>query len=342
MADLSKLTLRALRDLARKHLGRGQSRLKTRRALIEALEEVLPALPAPAAPSRVAALVPKRKTNGRAPATIVGTESAAPPTATRRAERKTGAQAATREASSAPVPATQVASAQFEERLGELPETYGEDAVILLPKDPHCLYLYWDFAPTTVDRAFAWMPEARARLRLLDGERVLREFDVALDAKAWYLHGLPSSHTYKAELLARAEDGQVRRIGPSSNPVRLPAVGPSRFRDDRFVRVPFDLPAGQLAEILRQGLKGAGPLAAASAQASSAPGGRGSAAALRSALVRFVEAPPFSEETRAHLYDVSGGAARALGSSENQPPAPDEPPGDPRGEGPSPWGADGT
>ena len=41
MEDLKKLSLERLRELARKHLGKGHSRLRTRAQLIEALKEVL-------------------------------------------------------------------------------------------------------------------------------------------------------------------------------------------------------------------------------------------------------------------------------------------------------------
>ncbi|MGC4114664.1 MAG: DUF4912 domain-containing protein [Myxococcales bacterium] len=139
----------------------------------------------------------------------------------------------------------------FDEQLGELPESYGDDSVVLLPKDPHTLYFYWDLSPATLDRAFAWMPGLRTRLRLLEGDRVVRDVDFSVGARGWYFYGLPSGHVFRVEMLALAEDGQVRRIGTRSNPARLPALGPSPVRDDRFVRIPLDLSPSRVAEALR-------------------------------------------------------------------------------------------
>ena len=44
MSDLKPITLRELRDLARKHLGRGHSRLKTKDELLDALKKAVPEL----------------------------------------------------------------------------------------------------------------------------------------------------------------------------------------------------------------------------------------------------------------------------------------------------------
>ncbi|HEY3451920.1 MAG TPA: DUF4912 domain-containing protein [Myxococcales bacterium] len=141
--------------------------------------------------------------------------------------------------------------ANFDEHLGELPESYGDDSVVLLPKDPHSLYLYWDLSPVTLDRSFAWMPGLRTRMRLLEGDRIVRDEDFSVSTRGYYFFNLPSGHIFRAEMLALAEDGQVRRIGPRSNPVRLPGVGPSGVRDDRFVRIPLDLAPSRVAEALR-------------------------------------------------------------------------------------------
>lgn len=347
MADLKKLTVRALRDLARKHVGPGYSRLKTRSELIAALGRILPTSikealePEGSAPVEPA---PRAKANGKKPASPAPDAQrapAAPASTPAPSQPATGAPASPAKLPPAPaISDPRPPLAPFEESLGELPETYGDDSVVLLPRDPRSLYLHWDFAPGTIERAFAWMPGARARLRLFEADRRLRELDVALESHGYWLHGLTPGRTYRAELLAVAEDGQVRRIGPSSNPMRLPLVGPSKIRDDRFVRVPFELPAGQLAEILR---KSAAALGVAGPVAEPAPApepfsyrppppapvpGAAPQTALRAgpvsdpglpALVRFVEPPPFSEDARERIYQMSGGAARALGSSESLP-----------------------
>ena len=339
MAELRKLTVRALRELARKHLGPGFSRLKTRAELLAALSK----LPSSKAPE---AAQPKGSPNPRANGARAQSPTPLAPEGpmTRRARPAEG-RPSPAPASAPPAP-TVAASAvstlsPYDEQLGELPESYGEDAVVLLPKDPQCLYLYWDFSQATLERAFAWMPGLHTRLRLFDGERMVREVEFSVGARSWYLHGLSPARSYRVELVALAEDGQARRIGPGSNPMRLPPVGPSRFRDDRFVRVPFDVPASKLAEHLRLSLRslagGAGPASTVGPRPAfpvAAPGA--------GSLVPFVEPPPFPEESRERIYQASGGAARALGSSEHQPVPPAGAPADPKDAGLSPWSVDET
>lgn len=207
-------------------------------------------------------------------------------------------------------------AADFDEQLGELEDTYGEDMVVLLPKDPRALYLYWDLARETVDRAFAWMQGPHTKVRLYADGEIAREQDFTLESRSWYFHSLEPGRAYRAELMCFSADGQVRRIGPPSNTMRLPTEGPSPIIDDRFIRIPFDVPAGRLAEAMRQ-----------AAEVRGAP-------------------PPFEEASRERLYEMSGGSARAIGSSEQlQEGAGDQGgeggaqgrPGTARSSGPRPW-----
>jgi hypothetical protein len=115
----------------------------------------------------------------------------------------------------------------------------------------------------------------------------VREVDFSLDSRSWYFHGLPPGRAYRVELMSFAVDGQSRRIGQSSNTVRLPPDGPSGLIEDRFVRIPFDLPAGRIAEAVRHGEARVSPA-------------------------------PFPDESRHRLYQMSGGETRALGASEKR------------------------
>ncbi|MBI5549415.1 MAG: DUF4912 domain-containing protein [Deltaproteobacteria bacterium] len=342
MGELRGLSVRKLRDLARQHIGPGFSKIKTRLQLLAALEPLLSGKPE-------AAKAPAPRLNGTRlpsrtrPSPAKGATQRPKETKVR---KKAVAAATTRPSASVrTIPPAPLVAPPFraeDENLGELPESYGEDTVVLLPKDPHCLYLHWDFSPATLERAFAWMPGLRTRLRLFEGNRVVRELDFSVGDKTWYLRGLPAGRTYRVELFAMAEDGQARRIGPTSNPIRLPVEGPSSQRNDRFVRVPMDLPAAQVSEALRQGLKALGerapappPAAGAFATAPGrlpprsaapvAPSKLPGAPSKLAWLVPFVEPPPFSEESRERIYEMSSMAARARGSSESLPlraPAP--------------------
>jgi hypothetical protein len=352
MADLKKMTVRALRDLARKHIGPGYSKLKTKSELVAALSRVIPravqdvlepeppeetagaeeaevgvAGPAPQPPAEekapwvaqppeepVAAVASAAGEESRVPASLGSPE---PDPEGHLVARLAGEQAA-RHAEiplveeKVPPRAGPSLPPDFDEDLGELPASYGEDQVVLLPKDPRSVFLYWDFARETIDRAFAWMPGLHTRIRLFADGELVRDQDFALESRCWYFHDLDPGRTYRAELMSLGTDGQARRIGPASNPLRLPGQGPSPITDDRFIRIPFDVPAGRLAEAMRQ-----------AAEVRGAP-------------------PPFEEEARERLYEMSGGATRPAGSSEQlqegagQPSATAAPTGV-RSSGPWPW-----
>ena len=143
-----------------------------------------------------------------------------------------------------------VGAPAFEESLGELPWSYGDDAFVALPRDPRTLFVYWDHARETIGRAFEGLEHGRAQLWVfargaLGWERV-RTIDFALESRGWYVHDLDPGRTYRAEIHAVDAHGRDRLLHAASNEVALPPVGPSSIVDDRFVRIPWDLPLGRV------------------------------------------------------------------------------------------------
>jgi hypothetical protein len=138
----------------------------------------------------------------------------------------------------------------YEEHLGELPWGYGDDAFVALPRDPRTLFLYWDYARETVERGFEAMDHGRAQLwifaRAGEGWDRLRTLDVAIESRSYYVHELEPGRTYRAEIHALDRQGRDRLVGRGSNAVTLPPVGPSPIVDDRFARIPWDMPLGRL------------------------------------------------------------------------------------------------
>jgi hypothetical protein len=135
-----------------------------------------------------------------------------------------------------------------DERLGELPWGYGDDAMVALPRDPRSMYLYWDPAAPTLQRWFEGLDHPRAQLRVFarhgDGWDPIRELEVALESRSWYVHDLEPGGSYRAELHAVDRAGRERLLGAPSNVVLLPPLGPSPSIDDRFARLPWDRPLG--------------------------------------------------------------------------------------------------
>ncbi|GEL73829.1 hypothetical protein MVI01_56130 [Myxococcus virescens] len=124
------------------------------------------------------------------------------------------------------------------EGLGELPEGYQDDAVLLLPRDPHTLFVSWDFSLGALLRAQDALEAPRTVLRVFGDEQMERELDFAVEARGFYIQGLPSGRTYRVEAHFVGRDGRSCRIGASSNRVMLPPAGVSTDLTVRFLRVP--------------------------------------------------------------------------------------------------------
>lgn len=167
-------------------------------------------------------------------------ESARPPPVARRAPRP----GAVEDEDAAPRGS---ALGPRDEELGELPASYGEDTLVLLPRDPTSLFAFWDQSDETMRQAFRDLARPRAQLwlwaRAGEGWERVRVVDLALESRAWYLHGLEPGRSYRAELRA-VDGGRERAIGPGSGEVELPRAGPSPIVEDRFVRLPWDQPLG--------------------------------------------------------------------------------------------------
>jgi chemotaxis protein histidine kinase CheA len=126
----------------------------------------------------------------------------------------------------------------FEENLGELPLDYGNDLALALARDPHTLFITWDFSPAVLARAREGLNAPRAMLRVFDGDRMVREEEIALESRSFYIHGLPPGRPYRVEAHFIGQDGRSRRIGHSTHPLVLPRTGPSPDTSVRFMQMP--------------------------------------------------------------------------------------------------------
>ncbi|NOK22885.1 DUF4912 domain-containing protein [Corallococcus carmarthensis] len=130
------------------------------------------------------------------------------------------------------------ASPERDERLAMLPLDYQDDAMVLLARDPHTLFVFWDFSDASRNRALDDLPSPRAVMKVFDGEGVSREVDFALESRSFYLQGMTPGRTYRVEAHFVGSDGRSRRIGHSSNRATLPPSGPSTDTSIRFLRMP--------------------------------------------------------------------------------------------------------
>jgi hypothetical protein len=126
----------------------------------------------------------------------------------------------------------------FEENLGELPLDYGNDLALALARDPHTLFITWDFSSVALERAREGLESPRAMLRVFDGDRLVRELEFVPESRSFYIHGLPPGRPYRVEAHFMGREGRSRRIGHSTHPLVLPRTGLSTDTAVRFMQMP--------------------------------------------------------------------------------------------------------
>ena len=318
MPELKNMTVQALRDLARKALGRGHSRLKTKGELVAALQAAEKKVTGAAekaaakvkdATGRAAKAAGKMMATARGPAKgpakarakAAPAPTAAKPAARSKRQAKAAAPAEARSQAGAeravpvepdpeghfvarvrgegavrdaPHPLTESTTGTqpapaphrkgmrpehvYEENLGELPWSYGDDAFIALPRDPRTLFLYWDHAEETLRGAWDGLEGARPQLwvfaRRADGgwDRI-RTQEFALESRSYYVHDLEPGRIYRIEIHVVDRLGREKLVGRSSNEQELPPIGASAVVDDRFMRLPWGEPLQKLLRHVREG-----------------------------------------------------------------------------------------
>ena len=126
------------------------------------------------------------------------------------------------------------------------PETYGENAIALMVRDPYWLFTYWEFAPDLrADLADRIGEEALLSSRLVlrvydvtgvdpDHSNEYRDIDIAPGARNWYINVMRVEREYCVDVGLISPDGSFIVIA-RSNRVSLPPVGPSDVVDEEWV-----------------------------------------------------------------------------------------------------------
>lgn len=145
-----------------------------------------------------------------------------------------------------PAPAA-VSGALADPEPGDLPAAYGVDRLVLLPRDPWWVFVFWEIAPATRDAACtalgAEAAGARPMLRLYDvtfvdprGSNASLSFDVEVPTgvESWYVNvGRPAA-SYCAEVGLRTAAGRFLPL-VRSNVVATPRATPSPDREVRWL-----------------------------------------------------------------------------------------------------------
>lgn len=153
--------------------------------------------------------------------------------------------------SSSGIPAFAPGGAGLTDAGARLPDGYGTTLIVLLPRDPHWMFAYWEIADRTAAELKArhgddLFRRSRAVLRMHEtaasGQSLREPLDVeiTLEARNWYLRSDRPSTAWFVEMGLRTPDGRFILIA-RSNRVRLPESSVSDLLDEKWVAVRKDL-----------------------------------------------------------------------------------------------------
>lgn len=144
----------------------------------------------------------------------------------------------------AATPPREEGPAGYQEGLGELPQGYADGRLVSLIRDPTTLFIYWDLGPPQIEQAFAGLGASRAVLRLWNARsnraELVREVEVSLEARGWYLRDLPGGIELRVELWAIGERGA--RMLRAARPGKLPPAAPSDVLEEFYANLTLDTP----------------------------------------------------------------------------------------------------
>jgi hypothetical protein len=147
-------------------------------------------------------------------------------------------------APSAPAPAIP------DEDLGLLPQGYAEDRLVLVPRDPEWVFIYWELNDTTFRAARERVPDGTPVLRLRvesGGAEVVRDVEVGSASNGrYYARALGDDLVMSAELGLRGSGGTFAPMVRSFK-TRVPRSRPAPS-EPLFITVPFDVPLHTLRE----------------------------------------------------------------------------------------------
>ena len=139
----------------------------------------------------------------------------------------------------------------------EIPGGDEETKVVLLPVNPHLLYVYWEFSPRDLEemsRVFSRLgPRARPVLRFHETTPANSEslnstgcFEVAiaLSAGKWYVHLEHPANSYCLDLGIYLGQGSFRLLA-RSNVAEMPKSCPSEKTEERYFRVDGNHPPAE-------------------------------------------------------------------------------------------------
>lgn len=135
---------------------------------------------------------------------------------------------------------------------GDLPDSYNETRVVLLPVEPYLLHVYWEVASVELEKAKHQLDgeygQSQAILRcydvtkiIFDGMNAHGSFDVYIDllSKSRYVHLWSPEKSYFVELGFKTRNGRFYPIA-RSNIAQIPPDWPAPKSDEHYILVEGD------------------------------------------------------------------------------------------------------
>lgn len=147
----------------------------------------------------------------------------------------------------APVPA-------FEE-LGKLPESYGEEVLYLIARDPHWLFSYWDIDWSKYPKTKMHNADYRIFLRICTADGIEESrIEINPAARNWYVPVNKPASLYFAEIGWLDKKGEWQTI-VRSLPAATPAASFSGEAKADFATIPFHFTFQRLMEMVRGAMR---------------------------------------------------------------------------------------
>lgn len=129
-------------------------------------------------------------------------------------------------------------------QISDLPTTYGDTKIALLPRDPWWCFAYWEVGDKTMQEIRAiYGDNPRYVLRIyditnvenFDGKNANKYFDISIniDAKNWYINLPETNRSWCVDLGIVTPDGKFVVIA-RSNAVIMPRFGVSPLTDEQW------------------------------------------------------------------------------------------------------------